>query len=101
MQGKKFFMYLGIDLRKNFRLILKKTFILITAMLASVLIANKSFAQEEELVRVFRWYNPNDQNYVTASNREYQEGQMLNWNWKDKTLLFVGYSNPAPGRVDS
>jgi hypothetical protein len=77
---------------------MKKTFILVTTVLASVF-ANTGFAQDDELVRVYRWYNPKDQNYVTVADGEYQEGQMLNWNWKDKTQLFVAYRNPGAGRV--
>jgi hypothetical protein len=69
---------------------MKKTFILVTTVLASVF-ANTGFAQDDELVRVYRWYNPKDQNYVTVADGEYQEGQMLNWNWKDKTQMFVAY----------
>ncbi len=78
---------------------MKKTFILITTVLASVFVANKSFAQDDELVRVFRWFNAVDHNYVTVADGEYQDGQLLNWGWKDKTQLFVGYRNPGPGRV--
>ncbi|HEY1031123.1 MAG TPA: hypothetical protein VGD89_05085 [Flavipsychrobacter sp.] len=78
---------------------MKKTFILVTTVLASVFAANKGLAQDDELVRVYRWYNPNDQNYITVADGEYQEGQMLNWNWKEKTQIFVAYRNPAPGRI--
>lgn len=78
---------------------MKKTFILVTTVLMSVLMVNKGFAQEDELVRVYRWFNPADQNYVTVADGEFQEGQMLNWNWKDKTLLFVAYRNPGVDRV--
>lgn len=78
---------------------MKKTFILITTVLASVFMFNTGFAQEDELVRVYRWYNPNDQNYITVAEGEYQEGQMLNWKWKDKKPLFVAYRNPGAGRV--
>lgn len=78
---------------------MKRTFILITTVLAAVLFANKSLAQSEDLVRVFRWYNPEDNEFVTVADGEYQDGQMLNWKWKDKTLLFTAYRNPAPGRV--
>jgi hypothetical protein len=78
---------------------MKRTVILITTVLASVLYANKSIAQDDELVRVFRWFNPEDQEYVTVADGEFQEGQMKNWNWKDKTLLFVAYRTPGPGRV--
>lgn len=79
---------------------MKKTFILVSAVLASVIMVNKGLAQDnDELVRVYRWYNPVDQNYVTIADGEYQDGQMLNWNWKDKTQLFVAYRNPGPGRI--
>jgi hypothetical protein len=78
---------------------MKRTFILLTTVLASVLFANNSFAQGEELVRVYRWYNPTDKNFVTVAEGEYQEGQMLNWGWKDKTLLFFAYRTPGPDRV--
>ena len=78
---------------------MKKTFILLSAIVASVFIANKGFAQDDELVGVYRWYNPVDQNYITVVDGQYQEGQMLNWTWKDKTYLCAAYRNPAPGRV--
>src|ERR1044071_1247427 len=91
-------MYFGKQFRKK-RSIMKKTFILVTAVLASVFIANKGFAQDDELVGVFRWYNPVDQNYITVADGQFQEGQMLNWNWKNKTFMFSAYRNPAPGRV--
>jgi len=80
---------------------MKKTFILITLVLASVLTSNrvKSVPEDDELVRVYRWYNPADNEYVTVAEGEYQEGQMLNWRWNHKTLLFTCYRNPGPGRV--
>ncbi len=78
---------------------MKKTFVLITTVLASVLFVTKGLAQGEELVRVYRWYNPEDRNYVTVADGEFQEGQMLNWGWKDKTVLFFAYRTPGPDRV--
>lgn len=78
---------------------MKKSFVLITTVLASVFFANKCLAQSEELVRVYRWYNPEDKNYVTVAEGEYQEGQMLNWGWKDKSLLFFAYRTPGPDRI--
>lgn len=78
---------------------MKKTFILITAVLASVLYANKGFSQSSELVNVYSWYNTEDKNFVTVVEGEYQDGQLLNWNWKDKKLLFVAYRNPGADRV--
>src|ERR1700743_2085999 len=79
--------------------IMKRTFILITTVLASVLYGTKTYAQSEELVGVWRWYNPEDNEYVTVAEGEYQDGQMLNWKWKDKTPLFTAYRTPGPGRV--
>jgi hypothetical protein len=78
---------------------MKRTFVLITTVLATVLFTNKTFAQSEELIRVYRWYNPEDKNYVTVAEGEYQEGQMLNWGWKDKNLMFFAYRTPGPDRV--
>lgn len=98
MQGKKIFMYFGtIIIEKS--AIMKRAFILVTTVLVSVFTASTSFAQDDELVNVYRWYNPTDQNYVTVADGEFQEGQLLNWNWKDKTHLFVAYRNPGPDRV--
>ena len=79
---------------------MKRTFILITTVLVSVFTANKGFAQtDDETIRVYRWYNPEDNEYVTVADGEYQEGQMLNWKWKNKTMLFTAYRNPGPGRL--
>ncbi|MBS1783496.1 MAG: hypothetical protein JSS78_10555 [Bacteroidetes bacterium] len=78
---------------------MKKTFVLITALLASVLFTTKVFAQSDELIRVYRWYNPEDKNFVTVAEGEYQEGQMLNWGWKNKTLMFFAYRTPGPERI--
>ncbi len=75
---------------------MKKTFVLITTVLLSVLLVNRGFAQSEELVRVYRWYNPEDKNYVTLAEGEFQEGQILNWGWKDKTLMFLPIVIPRP-----
>src|SRR5690606_18687279 len=82
------------------RLIMKKTFILVTTVLASIFgTANECYAQTDELVRVYRWYNPEDNEYVTVAEDEYQDGQLLNWKWTMKTQIFVAYRNPGPGRV--
>ncbi|MBL7719172.1 MAG: hypothetical protein JNL72_10090 [Flavipsychrobacter sp.] len=79
---------------------MKKTFILVTTVLASFLgFSNNVNAQTDELVRVFRWYNPEDNEYVTVAEDEYQDGQLLNWKWTMKTQIFVAYRNPGPNRV--
>ena len=77
---------------------MKRKLILITTVLASIFLTTKSFAQED-LVRVFRWYVAQDNQYVTVADGEYQDGQLINWGWSGKTLLFFAYRSPGPGRV--
>ena len=77
---------------------MKRTIILVTTVLASFLFTNKGLAQED-LVRVFRWYIPADNQFVTVADGEYQDGQLINWGWTDKTLLFWAYRTPGPNRV--
>jgi hypothetical protein len=89
-------MYFGCNFEK--RTNMKKTIFLVTTVLAAILFTNKSFAQED-LVRVFQWYIPQDNAFVTVADGEYQDGQLINWGWKDKTLLFWAYRNPGPSRV--
>ena len=79
---------------------MKKTFILITTVLASMFSREvKAQDVDKEIVKVYRWYNPIDANYVTVADGEYQDGQLLNWQYKDKTLMFFAYRNPGEGRV--
>lgn len=80
---------------------MKKTLILLSTVLVTMAGAQKSQAQNanDELVNVYRWYNTEDRTFETVAEGEFQEGQMLNWKWKDKTLIFVAYRNPAPDRV--
>lgn len=83
---------------------MKKTFILLSTVLASVFTTTNLFAQDEqsadeELITVYRWFNPEDANYITVAEGEFQEGQMLSWKWRDKTPIFIAYRNPGPGRV--
>jgi hypothetical protein len=101
LEGKKIFMYFGSNFEKRAQksTIMKRTFILITTVLIAVLYTNRTLAQDEELVKVYRWYNPEDNEYVTVADGEYQDGQMMNWKWKNKTQLFVAYRTPGPGRV--
>jgi len=77
---------------------MKRTIILVTTVLAAFLFGNKSFAQED-LVRVFRWYVPQDGQYATVADGEYQDGQLINWGWQDKSLMFWAYRTPGPNRV--
>ena len=80
--------------------IMKKTFILLTTVLASVF-ATETKAQdaEKEIVKVYRWYSPTDASYRTVAEGENPDGQMLNWQYKDKTLMFFAYRNPGADRV--
>lgn len=96
MQGNEIFMYFGCDL--EIRSNMKRTILLVTTVLVALLISNKTYAQED-LVRVFRWFIPEDQQFVTIADGEYQDGQLINWGWNDKTLLFWEYRTPGPGRV--
>jgi hypothetical protein len=95
-KATKFLCILDAILKK--RPNMKRTIILITTVLTAILFTNKTFAQED-LVRVFRWFIPEDQQYVTVAEGEYQDGQLLNWGWTDKTLIFWAYRSPGPGRV--
>jgi hypothetical protein len=77
---------------------MKRTIILVTTVLAAFFLTTKTYAQED-LVRVFRWNIPADAQFVTVADGEYQDGQLINWGWKDKQLLFFAYRSPGPGRV--
>ncbi len=78
---------------------MKRIFICSAVALAAVFMSQTGFAQDDELINVYRWYNPGDHNYVTVAEGQFQDGQMLNWKWKDKTLLFTAYRHPGPDRV--
>jgi hypothetical protein len=81
---------------------MKKTLLLISALMAGAAGINTAQAQDrgnEELINVFRWYNSVDRTYETVAEGEFQDGQMLNWGWEDKTMIFTAYRNPGPGRV--
>ncbi len=90
------FMYFGavLEILAN----MKRTIVLITTVLACILLTSKTYAQED-LVRVFRWFVPQDNQFVTVADGEYQDGQLINWGWSGKTLLFFAYRSPGPGRV--
>ena len=77
---------------------MKRIIVLVTTVFATLLLTTKTYAQED-LVRVFRWFVPQDGQYVTVADGEYQDGQLINWGWQNKTLLFYAYRTPGPGRV--
>lgn len=81
------------------KIIMKRSIVLLSA-LAGMFIGSSVFAQRNpELIAVYRWYNPTDKTYITLAENEFQEGQLLNWNYKDKTLLFYAFRDPGVNRV--
>jgi hypothetical protein len=76
--------------------------ILVLAAFFSVLafgISAKAQQSSDDMVAVYRWLNQQDNNFVTLANGEIQEGQLLQWKYKDKTFLFYAYKTPGPDRV--
>ncbi|HQW46781.1 MAG: hypothetical protein IPL09_04480 [Bacteroidetes bacterium] len=80
---------------------MKKTLFTIIAIAALISFQQIANAQEvnNDLVRVFRWLNTVDNNFVTLADGEIQEGQLLQWKYKEKTFLFYAYKTPGPDRV--
>ncbi|MBU3675639.1 MAG: hypothetical protein FGM54_00425 [Chitinophagaceae bacterium] len=78
---------------------MRKAFYSILALLALVSVGSKAFAQEQDIIRVYRWLNTVDNNYITLADGEIQEGQLLQWKYKEKTFLFYAYKTPGPDRV--
>ena len=80
---------------------MRKIFLGVAVLFSLMATTNVAVAQEvnEDLVAVFRWLNVQDNNYVTLANGEIQEGQLLQWKYKDKTFLFYAYRTPGPDRV--
>ncbi|HRP88908.1 MAG TPA: hypothetical protein PKX92_02600 [Edaphocola sp.] len=78
---------------------MKRSIVLLSAI-AGLFMGTSALAQDNsELIAVYRWYNPTDKNYVTLAENQYPEGQLLNWKYKDKTLLFYAFTEPGPNRV--
>lgn len=78
----------------------KTLFILGAVIVGLFLQSGISHAQSSsDMVAVYRWYNPTDRDYVTLADGEFQEGQILNWGYTDKTLLFYAYRHPGEGLV--
>jgi hypothetical protein len=82
---------------------MRKIIYSVVAFFAILTLSNNAVAQiasaNEDLVAVYRWLNVQDNNYVTLANGEIQEGQLLQWKYKDKTFLFYAYKSPGPDRV--
>ena len=80
--------------------IMKKAILSLMIIASFVLMNINTYAQyDDDMVRVYRWYSSVDKNYVTLAEGEIQEGQLLQWKYKEKTLLFYGYKSPGPDRV--
>jgi hypothetical protein len=79
---------------------MKKVFMTLVVF-ASIAITNCANAQEinQDLIRVNRWFSTVDNNFVTLAEGEIQEGQLLQWKYKDKTFLFYAYKTPGENRV--
>jgi len=56
---------------------MKKTFSLLTIALVSLLRTTTVQAQSDELVKVYRWYNTDDKEYVTVAEGEYLKIEKL------------------------
>ncbi len=79
---------------------MKKGIFSLVILACFVLMHSNVMAQfDNDMVRVYRWYSSVDKNYVTLAEGEIQEGQLLQWKYKDKTMLFYGYKTPGPDRV--
>jgi hypothetical protein len=75
---------------------MKRVFLLLVAVFALQIAKAQS---NGDMVRVYRWLNSVDNNFVTLAEGEIQEGQLLQWKYKDKTLLHYAYKTPGPDRV--
>lgn len=81
------------------RYFMKRRIVLLSAI-AGMFIGSSAFAERNpEMIAVYRWYNPTDKTFVTLADNQYQEGQLLNWKFKDKTLLFFAFTSPGADRA--
>ncbi|MFT4060965.1 MAG: hypothetical protein QM642_01260 [Edaphocola sp.] len=81
---------------------MSKKFLFVSAVVAGMFLGNGTAAQaqgSDEMVPVYRWFNQVDRNYVTLAEGEYQEGQLLNWKYDKKTLIFYAFREPGPNRI--
>ncbi len=79
------------------RKVIFKLFVVASIVASSTFINAQNV--NSDLIRVFRWLNTVDNNYVTLADGEIQEGQLLQWKYKEKTFLFYAYKTPGPDRV--
>jgi hypothetical protein len=80
---------------------MRKNLVSLFTLIAIMMVGFSANAQDADgsMVRVYRWFNTVDNNFVTLAEGEIQEGQLLQWKYKDKTLLFYAYRSPGPDRV--
>ncbi|MFA6057229.1 MAG: hypothetical protein WC756_03445 [Taibaiella sp.] len=81
---------------------MNKKLLFVSAIVAGMFLGNNTTAQaqeSDEMVPVYRWFSQVDRNYVTVAEGEYQEGQLLNWKYNNKTLMFYGFREPGPNRI--
>jgi hypothetical protein len=79
-----------------------KKFLIGMSVSALVLVSNLvsgQVANNEDLIRVFRWFSQVDNNYVTLADGEIQDGQLLQWKYKEKTFVFYAFRTPGPDRI--
>jgi hypothetical protein len=79
---------------------MRKVIFNLVAILAMISLGNTAFAQykDDDMVRIYRWLSNNNE-FVTLAEGEIQEGQLLQWHYKEKTFLFYAYKTPSSDRV--
>lgn len=93
-------MYFVCDFSYKANLIMKKKLFFVPALAIGLFLGKSALAQDsDDMVAVYRWFNPVARDYVTIVEGEYQEGQLLNWKYKEKTLMFYAFRTPGPNRV--
>ena len=79
---------------------MRKVIFNLVAIFAMISLGNTAFAQykDDDMVRIYRWLSNNNE-FVTLAEGEIQEGQLLQWHYKEKTFLFYAYKTPSNDRV--
>jgi len=80
---------------------IKKLLIASAITISGLLTVHTASAQKgsDDMIPVYRWYSTVDRNFITLADNEYQEGQLLNWKYSDKTLIFYAFRSPAEDRI--
>jgi len=81
---------------------MKKTGLIIAAI-ACLLAgsAANSYAQnaDPDVIKVYRWYNPDDDQYSIAAEDEYNDEELKRRGWEEKEVLFYAYRTRKPNTV--